>query len=125
MDYDADRAPDPQAWLAAGEDERLRAVEAHHAGLASHARMPKPRLHAALHLVVEAQLAGGEPPEARRALARLVAGGLPRHEAVHAIGLLVANAASAALEGRAFDAATYARELDALTVEGWRAAGKE
>ncbi|HTN54119.1 MAG TPA: DUF1841 family protein [Anaeromyxobacter sp.] len=120
MVYDAESAPPAEAWLAAAEQERLRAVEAHHARLAVHARMPHPRLHAALHVVVEGQLAAGEPPEVRRALDRLVAGGLTRHEALHAIGLLVANATTAALEGRTFDARVYAQELDALTVEGWR-----
>jgi hypothetical protein len=70
--------------------------------------------------VVETQLALGDPPEARRALERLVAGGLPRHEAVHAIGVVVADATSATMEGRPFDARAYARELDRLTVEGWR-----
>jgi Domain of unknown function (DUF1841) len=120
LTYDADHAPTPKTWLAADEDDRLSAVEAHHRGLASHARMPKPRLHAAIHLVVENQLALGEPPEVRRALVRLTAGGLSRHEAVHAIGFLVADATRAALESRKFDAGVYARELDALTMERWR-----
>jgi hypothetical protein len=125
MDYDADRAPEPAAWLEADEGERLAAALRHHVGLAQHARTPRPRLHAALHQVVENQLAQDDPPAARKALARLVAGGLPRHEAVHALGLLVANAAAAAMEGRSYDAVTHARELDALTVEGWRSLGKE
>jgi len=125
MNYDADREPEPGAWLEADEGERLAAVERAHQGLAAHARTPKPRLHAAIHQVVENQLALDEPPEARRALARLLAGGLPRHEAVHALGLLVANATAAAMEGRTYDAAIHARELEALTVEGWRSLGKE
>lgn len=121
MDYDASRSPDPADWLAAAEDTRLAAVERHHLGLTTHARMPRPRLHAALHLVVESQLAAGEPPEARRALERLLAGGLDRHEAVHAIGLVVSDVTSAAMDGRRFDARLYAAELDALTPERWRA----
>jgi hypothetical protein len=125
MDYDADHAPDPEAWLAASEGERFEAVERHHTGLSEHARTPKPRLHAALHQVVENQLALDQPPEARRALARLIAGGLPRHEAIHALGLLVANATAAALEGKTYDPATHARELDALTVERWKSLGRE
>jgi hypothetical protein len=97
MDYDAERAPDPAAWLAADEGQRLEAVERHHRTVGEHARIQKPRLHAALHQVVENQLALDQPPAARRALARLVAGGLPRHEAVHALGLIVANATAAAM----------------------------
>lgn len=120
MDYDADRAPDPAEWLDTDEVERIAAVEAHHRSVRDHPRMPRPRLHAAIHAVVETQLASGTPAEARRALERLLAGGLPRHEAIHAVGLIVANATAAALDGRAFDARDYARELDALTAEAWR-----
>ncbi|WP_242392920.1 DUF1841 family protein [Anaeromyxobacter oryzisoli] len=120
MTYDADQAPEPESWLAATEDDRLEAVEAHHRGLTSHAPMPRPRVHAALHLVVETQLASGKPPEVRRALTRLTAGGLSRHEAVHAIGFVIADATRAALEGRRFDAQVFAREVDALTAERWR-----
>lgn len=115
MDYDAERAPEPEAWLAADEQGRVAAVEAHHRALARpHPATPKPRLHAAIHVVVEDQLATGEPPEARRALDRLVRGGRSRHEAVHAIADVVASAAQGALAGGRFDAAAYARALDAL-----------
>jgi hypothetical protein len=124
LPYDADRAPDAAAWLAQEDSERLGEIEAHHRALASHARMPKPRLHAAIHAVVETQLETCEPPEVRRALERLARGGLGRHEAIHAIGLLVAGATSAAMDGKAFDARVYARELDDLTVDRWRELSK-
>ena len=115
MDYDADRAPEPGAWKAAAQEERLRSVEAHHLALARpHPPMPKPRVHAALHLVVEDQLASGEPPEVRRALERLVAGGLTRHDALHAVGRVAADALDAALTEGRFDLAAYARALDTL-----------
>ncbi len=115
MDYDADRAPEPGAWKAAAQEERLQAVEAHHLALARpHPPMQKPRVHAALHLVVEDQLASGEPPEARHALERLVAGGLARHDALHAIGRVAADALDAALTAGRFDHAAYARALETL-----------
>lgn len=126
MDYDADRAPDPKRWLEVPAPERVVAVEAHHRALAvPHPSSPKPRLHAALHVVVEDQLARDDPPEARRALERLVRGGLSRHEAVHALGLVAADAAEKAIARGRHDAAAYARELDALTVEGWRSLARE
>jgi hypothetical protein len=121
MRYDADRGPDARVWTAADEGERLAAIEAHHAALAGrHPPMPQPRLHAALHAVVESQLAQDDPPEARRALARLVAGGLGRHDAVHAIATAAADAANATLAAGKFDRAAYARALDALTAGTWR-----
>jgi adenosylmethionine-8-amino-7-oxononanoate aminotransferase len=101
-------------------------VEAHHRALAAdHVPTPKPRLHAAIHLVVENQLASGSPPQARRAMDRLIRAGLSRHEAVHAIASVVAEAAHGALTGGRFDPAEYARALDALTAEGWRARGTD
>src|SRR5512138_3269939 len=122
LDYDADRAPDPAAWTAASDAERLAAVEAHHRALAApHPPVRQPRVHAAIHLVVESQLATGAPPEARRAMDRLVRGGLSRHDAVHAIASVAAAAAQGALSGGRFDAAAYARALDALTAAAWRA----
>lgn len=121
MDYDASRDPIPETWLAAAEPDRLSAVERFHATLTSHARVRSARLHAAVHATVENQLAAGEPPEVRRALARLLAGGLDRHEAVHAIGLIVSDVMAAAMDGRRFDARAYALELDGLTAERWRA----
>ncbi len=124
MEYDADRAPDPAGWAKAPEPERLAAVEAHHRALAApHPPVRQPRVHAAIHLVVEDQLASGSPPEARRAMDRLVRAGLPRHEAVHAIASVVAAAAQGALSGARFDPGAYARALDALTAEAWRARG--
>jgi hypothetical protein len=119
VDYDADRPPDAAAWLAADEPLRLAAVEAHHRALAArHPPTPALRVHAALHVVVEEQLATGSPPGARRALARLVAAGRSRHEALHAIADVAADAARAALTTKGgFDAAAYARALDSLAAE--------
>jgi hypothetical protein len=126
VDYDANHAPDPEAWRDADEGERLAAVEAHHRALAGpHPPTPRPRVHAAIHLVVESQVAAADPPQARRALDRLVRGGLSRHEAVHALGSLVASALHGALSEARFDAAAYGRALDALTPESWRASGGE
>lgn len=117
MDYDADRPPSA-AWLEADEPRRLAAVEAHHRAIAgSDAPTPALRVHAALHVVVEAQLAAGSPPEARRAVERLVARGRSRHDAVHAVAEVAAEAARGALASGRFDAAAYARALDALAPE--------
>lgn len=119
MDYDADRAPEPRAWKDATQEERLRAVEAHHRALTlPHPPTPKARVHAALHIVVEDQLAAAAPPEVRRAVERLVAAGLTRHDALHAVGRVAADALDAALSGGRFDAAAYARALDSLGPPG-------
>ncbi|MFT3914664.1 MAG: DUF1841 domain-containing protein [Anaeromyxobacteraceae bacterium] len=115
--YDAERAPDAAPWSAASREDRVRAVEAFHAASqAPHPPIERARIHAALHVVVEDQLAKGEPPEAARAVARLVAGGATRHAALHEVGRVASAALQAALTTGRFDAEAYARALDALGV---------
>ena len=88
--YDASCAPDPEVWLATDEAQKLAAVEAHHRALG--VDLPNARLHATMHTIVENQLAAGAPAASRATLERFVAAGVTRHEAVHAIGSVVAGA---------------------------------
>jgi len=82
--YDADMAPDPKAWLALDEAERIGRVEACH----RHAGVPleNSKLHAIFHTVVENQVALGDETPVRRTVERLIGEGLTRHEASHAVG---------------------------------------
>ena len=117
VSYDAERAPDAGPWSAAPQEDRVCAVEAFHgASQAPHPPIERARVHAALHVVVEDQLAKGEPPEAARAVARLVAGGMTRHAALHEVGRAASAALQAALSTGRFDAKAYAEALDALAV---------
>jgi hypothetical protein len=93
-----------------------------------HAKNPHPELaqehlraHLLIHEIVEKQLAEGDPPEVGRVLHRLLANGLSRHEAIHAIGTVVAREALAMMkQGRPLDQEAYVRELQNLTVENYR-----
>ena len=87
--YDPDVAPDAQAWLLLGEQERSDLVLAHHAE--ADTPLPNARLHAAIHVVVENQLALGDPAAVRDAMERLQREQLSRHDAVHAIGTAVSE----------------------------------
>lgn len=119
MRYDPIRGPDVEEWLAAAEGERLLAVQAYHeeAGIT----LPRVRAHAVFHAAAENQLAEGYPG-AVRALVRLTAGGVDRHEAIHAIGSVLLHHMHDLMKGRAasFDEAAYTRDLDALDPERWR-----
>ena len=75
--------------------------------------------HVTLHVIVENQLALGDPPQARAALARLRAAGLGRHEAVHAIASVLVRHLHGVVQGANPDDA-YQSELDSLTAEKWR-----
>ncbi|HEX8109862.1 MAG TPA: DUF1841 family protein [Kofleriaceae bacterium] len=88
--YDASTAPDPERWLTADELQKIAAIEAHHRALG--VDLPNPRMHATMHAIVENQLAAGAPAEARATLERFMAAGVARHDAVHAIGSVVAKA---------------------------------
>ena len=119
MRYDPQAAPDPSAWRQAEERARLRAIEDYHHRAAL--KMPNVRMHAVIHNVVENQLAEGLP-ETVATLERLARAGLTRHDALHAIGSVVAGQIHAMLSGAAqsLDEGAYARQLQALDPAAWR-----
>lgn len=86
--YDPEVAPDPVEWLALDEQERIDLAEAHH--LVARIKLPSVKAHAAFHAIVENQIAEGHEPVIR-AMTRLTSQGLTRHEAVHAIGSVLAD----------------------------------
>jgi hypothetical protein len=78
------------------------------------------QMHAVIHSAVETQLAQGHAA-ATAALARLLAHGVERHEAIHAVGRVSAGQIYRALKHRKeLDAAPYDRELGELTAESSR-----
>jgi hypothetical protein len=86
--YDADKEPSATEWLAVDEAERIALVESYHRR--RQIRVPQLTLHATIHVVVENQIALGEAVVID-ALVRLRAEGLTRHDAVHAIGMVLAE----------------------------------
>ncbi len=119
-DYDPAETPDPAEWLALDEQERLDRVRAFHrrAGI----RLPNDTIHAVFHAIVENQIAAGDELPVRRAVERLMADGLDRHEALHAVGSVLAGHLHATLQDEgadSFSEETYAADLDRLTVESW------
>jgi len=86
--YDPDVAPDASEWLALPEAERMRLAQSYH--VAARIKVPSMKAHAALHAAIENQIASGFGPS-KRAISRLESEGLSRHEALHAIGSVVAS----------------------------------
>jgi len=121
--YDPLLPPDPAEWLATDEGERIDLIVDYHRGV--RVKLPNQRLHATIHVVVENQVAMGDELPVRRSLERLQAEGLDRHEAIHAIGSVLA--------GHMYDLMktggptgnpnkAYWDELESLTAESWRRA---
>lgn len=121
--YDPLAAPDPADWLALDEGRRLHLVARYHRR--ARIRMPNPHLHAVLHVAVENQIARDDAriPVAAT-LRRLMAEGLDRHDALHAIASVMTEHILPILQGRGesgrFSERAYVAALERLTTEGWR-----
>jgi hypothetical protein len=121
--YDPETAPVSEDWLGLDEAKRLILVEDYHRD----ARIPLPKrarkMHASMHVVVENQVASKDEPVVR-ALDRLLKEGLSRHDAVHAIGALVAEEVYDLLkqeEPAETVRARYYAAIETLTAATWRA----
>ncbi|MEJ8849770.1 hypothetical protein [Variovorax rhizosphaerae] len=122
--YNPDKSPVASEWLALSESERIRLVQRYHTS--ARINMPNAKAHAAFHAIVENQIAMGFGPSCH-AVERLQVEGLSRHEAIHAIGSIVARHAYELLNAKHADSDAAQRHLheaiDALTARTWRASG--
>lgn len=119
--YDPDRAPASADWLATDEGERIELVSAYHRG--ERIKVPNAQLHAVIHVIVENQLALGEEVVIN-AIARLQTEALSRHEALHAIGSVLAADLYELMREGADTGDIYSRyleRLEKLTAAQWRA----
>ena len=86
--YNPAKNPGPEEWLALDELTRLDLISQFHE---DHGEFGESMdAHAGIHAVVETQLAM-DVPNARSALGRLRRSGLTRHDAIHAIGTVLAE----------------------------------
>lgn len=119
--YNPDVAPRASAWLALDEGERLLLVERYHER--ENPELPNVRLHSSIHVIVENQLAEGFPAS-RAAFERVRKGGLSRHNAIHAVGSVVAEHLAKLLDagkGEGDRNVALERALNELTAEKWLA----
>jgi hypothetical protein len=127
--YDPLKAPDPEEWLAMDEQERISLAQDYHRR--ANIRLPNAEAHAVAHAIVENQIALGDEIPVRRTILRLMAEGLDRHDAIHAVGMvlmeLISDVMSAAdperPERRADPNLPYYAALEKLTAESWRQSG--
>ncbi|UWU91654.1 SEC-C metal-binding domain-containing protein [Bradyrhizobium sp. CB1015] len=131
-EYDPVVEPDPEQWLALDEQERIDLVMEYHRR--ARIRVPRAKAHAIFHVIVESQIADAELP-VRRIAQRLMSEGLDRHEAIHAIGsVLAAQMHDLVSEARSGSHGVeenskrdpneaYFAELEALTAQEWRRSG--
>jgi tetratricopeptide (TPR) repeat protein len=120
-EYDPYNPIDAEEWLALSELERTDLVSEYH--LASGIEVPSLEAHASFHVVVENQIAE-DVPEVRTTLARLMKEGLDRHDAIHAIGTVLADNIRLMFGSSEDDDAdafmkSYASDLKNFTAQAW------
>ena len=119
--YDPNHAPDPQAWLAQAEDVRIAQAEVFHKK--RRLRMPGLKAHATFHAIVENQIAEGMAAVVR-AVPRLMAQGLSRHDAIHALGWVLAQHLHELMTSEQPDEpgvanARYSAQVERLQAQDW------
>ncbi len=124
--YDPDRPVDPQRWLVLSEPKRLDMILKYHrlAGI----RLPNPRIHAVFHQIIETQVALGDELPVRGTLDRLMAEGLDRHDAIHAIGYVLSGHIYDLLKGEIMQMdpnPAYFAALEKLTAKSWLSGAEE
>jgi hypothetical protein len=123
--YDPERDPVADEWLALSELQRIDLVAEAHRLLGGFGESLL--AHSAIHAVVETQLAQGQPAEVQATLSRLRRGGVKRHDAIHAIGSVLAEHLSQVLHAiddpPEFDEESYIRGLANLSARQWRVGG--
>ncbi|MGD2073565.1 MAG: hypothetical protein PVG38_01375 [Gammaproteobacteria bacterium] len=119
--YNPSEAPDPHEWQAKTELERIALVEQFHRRNAQEAPAAAERAHAAIHVVVENQIALGIKPVGAT-VARLVSEGLDRHEAIHAVGAVLSEDMFALARGdeQSWNEGRYRRRLENLSAKRWK-----
>jgi hypothetical protein len=120
--YNPERGPEPESWLELDEQERILLIETWHR--VARIKLPNVTAHAALHVIVENQIALDLEPVVR-AMDRLRKQGLTRHDAIHAIGSVVAENLFGILKAdqnddAAASQARYNAAVERLTAVSWR-----
>jgi hypothetical protein len=121
--YDPHDAPDCEEWLALDEQERIALARDYHGR--ARIRVPNVAVHAAVHAIVETQIALGDETPARRTAQRLMDEGLDRHEAIHAIGSVLVEFMTdlmKAPESGGDPNAAYFAALERLAAANWLSA---
>jgi hypothetical protein len=120
--YDPDTSPLSADWLQIDEGERIELVSSYHRRKKIH--LPNAQLHAVIHVVVENQLALRERVVVET-LARLQSEGLSRHDALHAIGSVLAadlyELMQESSEATGDARRRYLEGLEKLRATNWRA----
>ena len=118
--YNPAKSPKPSEWLALDELTRLDLISQFHEDHGEFGESME--AHAGIHATVETQLAM-DVPNARSTLGRLRKSGLTRHDAIHAIGSVLAEHIHEIMTNQDLDSdeanSRYYERLSTFTREDW------
>ncbi len=121
--YDPSKNINPDNWLAMDESERQALIEEYVLTDEQGLGEVSPTLHAAVHAMVETQLAMGEK-ETLDAYNRLIRQGLKRHDTLHALGAVIIEGIHQSMQEDMNDESAdvtirYKSRLRKLTAKKW------
>jgi hypothetical protein len=121
--YDPESQPDAETWLSLDEQERIALAERYHRQ--ARIDLPSVTAHAAVHAIVENQIALGVD-SVMRAVPRLMRQGLSRHDAIHAVASVLTRQLYEQANAKERDSAVvvqarYDAEVERLSAREWRA----
>ncbi|HPG41383.1 MAG TPA: hypothetical protein PLP19_05335 [bacterium] len=119
LKYDPELGVDKETWLNADEGVRIDAVVQYHKDI--NIRVPNIRIHAIVHQVVESQLAEGIE-QVQQKLEELMADGLSRHNAIHAIATALTGVLFNIIRNEPLQEdgnQAYFKKLEKVTAESW------
>ena len=88
LQYNPEVTQNPSDWLAMDEEDRIQLIEEYHHS--KRIKMGSVKAHAMFHSMVENQIVEGVESVVH-AMDRLIKQGLSRHDAIHAIGSIIAE----------------------------------
>ena len=122
--YDPLKPPDPEQWSSLDEQAQIDIVQNYHRR--ARIRLPNATVHAVIHVIVENQIALGDETPVRRTMQRMISEGLDRHDAIHAVGSVLAGHINDLMRGSdpgGDPNSAYYAELDQLTAKKWLRSG--
>ena len=125
MRYNPNIEPDPDWWHSLSREEKINSVLDSHSALWDEVRC-NARLHAIAHVTVEDLLASGRNSPVRTTLRNLMAQGLTRHQAIHAIATVILKRITEEIrEGNIPSLESCLKRLSTLTALSWARRGEQ
>jgi hypothetical protein len=119
--YDPAVGADFGSWLDMSEEGTILATKKYHDDHEPMLDKGSAIIHAAMHAVIETQIAMIDPPQVHRTFTKLVDAGLNRHHAIHVVGAVLAEQLYHLMDlQKSAQYNPYGRSLAELDIAAWK-----